>query len=161
MENLLKNGPLFREFGAQKPTHMGGTYPYPQQVMYPPPPGGDGSILAIAILLFFFGVVACSDENCSKVLKGSVSSSIPCTCRLLVGLCLPPFSWPMKMATTKANQEATRARHAGCNRPFKFCDVLNWFISDDDVIVINVIFLKFHYFRPRLHDTVFISYRIG
>ena len=37
MENLLKNGPLFREFGAQKPTHMGGTYPYPQHVMYPPP----------------------------------------------------------------------------------------------------------------------------
>ena len=35
-----KKGPLFREFGAQKPTHMGGTYPYPQHVMYPPPPGG-------------------------------------------------------------------------------------------------------------------------
>ena len=34
-ENLPKNGPLFREFGAQKPTHMGGTYPYPQHVMYP------------------------------------------------------------------------------------------------------------------------------
>ena len=39
MENLPKKGPLFREFGAQKPTHMGGTYPYPQHVMYPPPPG--------------------------------------------------------------------------------------------------------------------------
>ena len=38
MENLPKKGPLFREFGAQKPTHMGGTYPYPQHVMYPPPP---------------------------------------------------------------------------------------------------------------------------
>ena len=36
MENLPKNGPFFREFGAQKPTHMGGTYPYPQHVMYPP-----------------------------------------------------------------------------------------------------------------------------
>ena len=36
MENLPKKGPLFREFGAQKPTHMGGTYPYPQHVMYPP-----------------------------------------------------------------------------------------------------------------------------
>ena len=35
MENLLKKGPLFREFGAQKPTHMGGTYPYPKHVMYP------------------------------------------------------------------------------------------------------------------------------
>ena len=46
-------------------------------------------------------------------LKGSVSSSIPCTCRLLAGLCLSPFSWAMKMATTKANQETTRARHAG------------------------------------------------
>ena len=39
MENLPKKGPLFREFGAQKPTHMGGTYPYPQHVMYPPPRG--------------------------------------------------------------------------------------------------------------------------
>ena len=39
MENLPKKGPLFREFWAQKPTHMGGTYPYPQHVMYPPPPG--------------------------------------------------------------------------------------------------------------------------
>ena len=38
MEILPKKGPLFREFGAQKPTHMGGTYPYPQHVMYPPPP---------------------------------------------------------------------------------------------------------------------------
>ena len=36
MENLPKKEPLFREFGAQKPTHMGGTYPYPQHVMYPP-----------------------------------------------------------------------------------------------------------------------------
>ena len=39
MENLPKKGPLFRELGTQKPTHMGGTYPYPQHVMYPPPPG--------------------------------------------------------------------------------------------------------------------------
>ena len=39
MENLPKKGPLSREFWAQKPTHMGGTYPYPQHVMYPPPPG--------------------------------------------------------------------------------------------------------------------------
>ena len=46
-------------------------------------------------------------------LKGFVSSSIPCTCRLLAGLCLSPFSWAMKMATTKANQETTRARLAG------------------------------------------------
>ena len=48
-----------------------------------------------------------------SIVGGSVSSSIPCTCRLLVGLCLSPFSWPMKMATTMANQETTRARHAG------------------------------------------------
>ena len=39
MENLPKKGPLFREFGAKKPAHIGGTYPYPQHVMYPPPPG--------------------------------------------------------------------------------------------------------------------------
>ena len=26
---------------------------------------------------------------------------------------LSPFSWPMKMATTKASQEAIRARHSG------------------------------------------------
>ena len=32
MENLPKKGPLSREFWAQKPTHMGGTYPYPQHV---------------------------------------------------------------------------------------------------------------------------------
>ena len=36
MENLPKKGPLFREFWAQKPTHMGGTYPYPQHGMLPP-----------------------------------------------------------------------------------------------------------------------------
>ena len=35
-ENLPKKGPLFREFWTQKPTHMGGTYPYPQHVMSPP-----------------------------------------------------------------------------------------------------------------------------
>ena len=40
MENLPKKGPLFREFWAQKPTHMGGTYPYPQRVMLPLPPPG-------------------------------------------------------------------------------------------------------------------------
>ena len=45
--------------------------------------------------------------------KASVSSSTPCMCRLVVGLCLSPFSWPMKMATTKANQETTRAKYAG------------------------------------------------
>ena len=38
-ENLPKEEPLSRELWAQKPTHMGGTYPYPQHVMLPPPPG--------------------------------------------------------------------------------------------------------------------------
>ena len=37
MENLPKEGPLSRKLWAQKPTHMGGTYPYPQHVIYPPP----------------------------------------------------------------------------------------------------------------------------
>ena len=37
MENLPKKGPLFREFWAQEPTHMGGKYPYPKYVMLPPP----------------------------------------------------------------------------------------------------------------------------
>ena len=36
MENLPKKGSLSREFWAQKPTHMGGTYPFPQHDMYPP-----------------------------------------------------------------------------------------------------------------------------
>ena len=54
-----------------------------------------------------------NEKVCLKILKGSVSPSMPCTCRLLVGLCLSPFSWAMKMATTKANQEMTCARHAG------------------------------------------------
>ena len=35
MEKLPKKGPLFREFWAEKPTHVGGTYPYPQHAMYP------------------------------------------------------------------------------------------------------------------------------
>ena len=54
MENLPKKGPLFREFWAQNPTHMGGTYPYPQHVMYPPPPeegefSADCSLLSIGL----------------------------------------------------------------------------------------------------------------
>ena len=31
----MKMIPLCREFNGQKPTHMGGTYPYQQYVMYP------------------------------------------------------------------------------------------------------------------------------
>ena len=36
-ENLAKKGPLSREFWTEKPTHMGGTYPYPRHIMLPPP----------------------------------------------------------------------------------------------------------------------------
>ena len=36
MGNLMKMIPLFREFNGQKPTHMDGTYPCQQYVMYPP-----------------------------------------------------------------------------------------------------------------------------
>ena len=34
-ENLSKKGPLFRDVLGPKPNHMGGPYPYPQNVMYP------------------------------------------------------------------------------------------------------------------------------
>ena len=44
MGNLMKMIPLFREFNGQKPTHMGGTYPYQQYVMYLLP-GGVHSVL--------------------------------------------------------------------------------------------------------------------
>ena len=36
--NLLKERPLFREFGPKNPPIWGGIYPYPQHVMYPPHP---------------------------------------------------------------------------------------------------------------------------
>ena len=36
MGNLMKMMPLFKEFDGQNPTHMGGTYPYQQYVMYGP-----------------------------------------------------------------------------------------------------------------------------
>ena len=36
MENLPKEDPCLENIG-QKPTHMGGTFPYPQHVMYPLP----------------------------------------------------------------------------------------------------------------------------
>ena len=39
-ENVPKKGPLFREFLTEKPTYMGGTYPYPQHAMLPPGGGG-------------------------------------------------------------------------------------------------------------------------
>ena len=35
-EKSAEKGSLFREFWAQKPNHLGGTYPYPQHVMYLP-----------------------------------------------------------------------------------------------------------------------------
>ena len=37
LRKICRKGPLFREFWAQKPTHIGGTYPYPQHVLYPSP----------------------------------------------------------------------------------------------------------------------------
>ena len=45
-ENLPKRGPLFREIWTQKPTHMGGKYPYPQHVMFPP---GGGGVIRISV----------------------------------------------------------------------------------------------------------------
>ena len=38
-ENLPKKRPLFREVWTEKPTHMGGTYTYPQLFLLPPPRG--------------------------------------------------------------------------------------------------------------------------
>ena len=37
MGDFMNIIPLFREFDSQKPTHMGGTYPYQQYAMYPAP----------------------------------------------------------------------------------------------------------------------------
>ena len=45
--------------------------------------------------------------------KFYMECTLACMCLLLAGLCLLSFSWPMKAATTKANQEIARARHAG------------------------------------------------
>ena len=36
-ENLREKVTFFREFGAQKPTHIGGQYPYRQNAKCPPP----------------------------------------------------------------------------------------------------------------------------
>ena len=52
-------------------------------------------------------------------LKGMDVLSIPCTCRLLVGLCCRHFHGPWKWRQTTGNQETMRARNAGWNRPFK------------------------------------------
>ena len=38
-ENVPKKRPLFTEFWTQKPTNMGGTYPYTRHAMLSPPPG--------------------------------------------------------------------------------------------------------------------------
>ena len=46
------------------------------------------------------------------VVKGLVSSSMPCAYRLLVGLAYT-VSWPMKTAITKFDEEPTFARNAG------------------------------------------------
>ena len=68
MENLPKKGPLFREFWAQKPTHMGGTYPYPQLVMLPPPPG----IIILCVLDLCRG----ESVRCRLLLTATVSLMI-------------------------------------------------------------------------------------
>ena len=34
--NLPNMDPYLENVGPKKPTHMGGTYPYPQHIMYPP-----------------------------------------------------------------------------------------------------------------------------
>ena len=44
-------------------------------------------------------------------IKESVSSSIPCTCHILVGLCLSPFSWPLKKATNKGQPRDETCNH--------------------------------------------------
>ena len=78
---------------------------------------------------------ACLFRLFKNLCYGSVSSSMPCTRGLFVGLCCHyfhqprpqcllsqydkspgdevAFSWPMKIARTKADQEAARARNAG------------------------------------------------
>ena len=70
MENLPKKGPLFRESWAQKPTHMGGTYSYPQYVMLPPPPCGKDRFGNNSISWFTprFKVV---NEQTRRILSGS------------------------------------------------------------------------------------------
>ena len=52
------------------------------------------------------------------MIKGSLSSRMPCTCRLFVCLCCRHFHGPRKWRRTKASQEMTRARHPGWKRPF-------------------------------------------
>ena len=69
-------------------------------------------------IIYFISVSFSGEQNFSLDIKGSVSSRMPCTCRLLDGLCFRRFHWPMKMATTKANEETERARNSGWHRPF-------------------------------------------
>ena len=60
------------------------------------------------------------------MLKGSVSSSIPCTCRLLAGLVVAIFmahfvgvrlSFTVKVVTTKGPQRDVSTKHDGCKGP--------------------------------------------
>ena len=57
------------------------------------------------LVLDFSALCKCRLIALHKPFKGSVSPTIPCTCRYLTGLCLS--------ATTKEKQETTRAGHAG------------------------------------------------
>ena len=47
-----KRDPCLENLGTQKPAHMGGTYPYPQHVMYPPP-------VQLIDLSRFVGIMLC------------------------------------------------------------------------------------------------------
>ena len=49
-ENLPKKGPLFGEFWTQKPTHLSGTYLYPQHVMLTPLAGDAINLAKLHIL---------------------------------------------------------------------------------------------------------------
>ena len=56
MGNFMKMRPLFREFNDQKPTHMGGTYPYQQYVMYPIGNKNPLSCLTITPQLLYYSI---------------------------------------------------------------------------------------------------------
>ena len=63
------------------------------------------------------------------------------------------FSWAMKMATTNANEETTRARNAGWNRPFKLA--IDWLIN---ILILNISSLDIEQFHF-IADCGWQSYR--
>ena len=73
------------------------------------------------------------------ILKGSVSSSIPCMCRPLLVFVPAIFMAhenPMKMATTKANQETARTRNVGWTKPFSF-----WICLASEARMLKAVFM--------------------